>query len=138
MRIEESNQRFINMMSGVKHGQHLLGGKHIAGISWRERLQGQFGFDVWKMPVCKTCEGYALWDKPVNGKTKAICSKGHITYNPITVQEYYEKGYHIDKTGLGRDAPMIVDREFTNNTATVYGGEAGLIDSNKKIIVARR
>jgi hypothetical protein len=125
------------MMREVKHGKHLLNGKHLSGISWRERLAEQFGFDVWKMPVCKTCEGYALWDQPVNGRLKAVCSKGHITYDPITVQEYYEKGYHVDRTGLGKDAPMIVERQLVKDTNTVYGGEIGLEDQNKIIIVGR-
>lgn len=104
-------------------------------MGWRDRLHVHFGFDVWKLPVCGKCEGYALWDK---GYTAVCVHCGHRTHKPITVQEYYEQGYHIDRT-IQKDAPFIIDRQFAQgkDLATVYGGEAGLDNKDKKIIIAR-
>lgn len=133
--IAQSNARFLNMMQNNSHAQHALKGKHVAGINWRERLRLQFGFDVWKLPVCMGCEGWAMWDKD---KTAQCPACGKTTKNPITVQEYYEQGFDIDRTALGRDKPYIIDRQFTKGISTVFGGEAGLADTNKKIIIARR
>lgn len=136
--IAQSNTRFLNMMQSNSHAQHALKGKHLFG-NWKERLKHQFGFDVWKLPVCMGCEGWALWDKDDQGNGIAQCpSCGKTTKNPITVQEYYEQGFHVDRTALGKDKPHIIDREYTKGTSTVFGGEVGLADANKKIIIARR
>lgn len=134
--LAESNARFIRTMKG-KHLQHALNGNKRW---WRKRLKDYFGFDVWKLPVCERCEGYALWHKEGDNPVGA-CLCGHITKNPITVEQYYEQGHHIDKTGLGRNMPVLVDRELIEpkKIATVYGGDAGLIGKDtKKILVARR
>ncbi len=108
MRIDESNKKFLQTMNG-KHMQHALSrGKNW----WRERLKHQFGFDVWKLPVCGGCEGYALWKKDeTHGAVGACMACGHITKNPITVEQYYEQGHHIDRTGMGRSEPIILDRQ---------------------------
>lgn len=131
MRIGESNARFGQMMKNNIHYQHAV--KQI-----RDTLTIQFGFDVWKLPVCEKCEGYALWHQQ-EGRKVGACKCGHITKNPITVQEYYEKGYAIDKTGFGRDTPVVVDRNFVQpkDVGTIYRGDAGLDNPDKKIIIAR-
>lgn len=134
-RLAESNARFMRMMEG-KHLQHALGAnKHW----WRKRLKDYFGFDVWKLPVCERCEGYALWHKEGDNPV-GVCRCGHITKNPLTVEQYYEQGHHIDRTGLGRDMPVVVDRELVKpkQIATIYGGDAGFSDEGKKILVARK
>lgn len=108
MRLQDSNKRFLQVMDG-KHLQHAMKqGKNW----WQDRLKHHFGFDVWKLPVCENCEGYALWNKDeVHGQVGVCMGCGHITKKPITVEEYYEKGYHIDRTGKGRSEPIILDRQ---------------------------
>jgi len=134
--INESNTRTLSMLKDTKHFNHAMGkNKHW----WRQRLQQQFGFDVWKLPVCEKCEGWALWHKE-NGQGVAACQCGHITKNPITVEEYYTQGHHADRTGLARDTPLILDRNLVrpNQVSTIYAGEADLPgDSNRKILIAR-
>lgn len=132
MRIAESNTRFGNMMHNTAHYKHAI-------QKIRNTLTIQNGFDVWKLPVCERCEGYALWHNQDGKGVGACMCCGHITKNPITVQEYYEKGYAIDKTGLGRDQPLIIDREFVapKDVATIYRGDIGADNQNKEIIIAR-
>jgi len=120
-------------------GKHLNHALSINKKWWRERLKHYFGFDVWKLPVCERCEGYALWHKDRDGNRVGACQCGHITKNPITVEEYYSKGYHVDRTALGRDEGLVVDRQIVKpkEVATIYGGEADLPDKDKKILVVR-
>ena len=108
MHLQDSNQRFLQAMDG-KHLQHVLKqGKYW----WRERLKHHFGYDVWKLPVCNNCEGYALWHKDEKGNAVGTCTGcGHITKNPITVEQYYEQGHHIDRTGYGRGEPVVLERQ---------------------------
>lgn len=133
--IQQSNARTFAMLNSTKHFKHTM----KANKSWwRSRLRDTFGFDVWKLPVCERCEGWALWHH-VDGQGVGACRCGHTTRNPITVEDFYTKGYHVDRTGLGRDAPLIVDRQFAEpkQLATVYGGEAGIDDQHRKIVIAR-
>ena len=98
---------------------------------WRPRLMQEFHFDVWKLPVCGRCEGWALW----HGKGRCTCHQcGHTTINPISVEEFYEKGYHVDRT-VNKNAPQFAERGFHKKVATVYGGEAGLSDSGKTFLI---
>jgi hypothetical protein len=133
--IRQSNVAATKTLAELKHFKHAMSRNKNW---WRKRLQRHFGFDVWKLPVCERCEGWALWHQE-NGQKVGACMCGHITRNPITVEEFYERGYHIDKTGYGRDAPLIVERQLARpkDVATVYGGEADLQDQHRKIVVAR-
>ena len=134
MNINQSNAKFKQTMSDNKHVQHAMkANKNF----WRERLKLQFGFDVWQLPVCERCEGYALWHKE-DGNAVGLCRCGHTTKNPITVEQYYEQGHHTDRTVHG-DVPVVLDRQIVSpdQVTTVYGGETGLKDQNKKIIIAR-
>ncbi len=125
MNINESNVRATRVLKDDK-----LFKSKIMRV-WRDRLKIGFGFDVWKLPVCEKCEGWALWDEGGRG----TCTKcGHTTKNPITVERYYENDYNVDRT-VNRDAPRFADRGFYSKVATVYGGEAGLNNEHKKIIV---
>lgn len=135
MNIDQGNARFKQVMQGNKHTQHAMKANKNW---WRERLKLQFGFDVWQLPVCERCEGYALWHKDAEGNAVGACRCGHTTKNPITVQKYYEQGHHVDRS-VHSDAPVFIDRQIVlpSQAATVYGGEAELSDTNKKIIVAR-
>jgi hypothetical protein len=96
---------------------------------WRDRLRMQFGFDIWRLPVCERCEGYALWNKDSEGNAVGTCQCGYTTKNPITVEEYYTKGHHVDRT-IHNDAPVFVDRQIAlpKQVATV---------EDQKIIIAR-
>lgn len=136
MLIQNSNARTIAELKDVSHFKHVM--EKNKGF-WRHRLRQQFGFDVWKLPVCEKCEGWALWHKD-GEKGVGACRCGHITKNPITVEEYYTQGYHIDRTGMGRDQPVILDRKFVapKQVSTVYAGEADLRgDPNREILIAR-
>jgi hypothetical protein len=92
------------MMSDNTHAAHAMG---VNKNFWRDRLKHEFGFDVWQLPVCERCEGYALWGKDAVG----ICKCGTITKNPITVEQYYEQGHHVDRT-VHSDTPLIMDRKI--------------------------
>ena len=135
MNISQNNAKFKQVMGDNKHVQHAMKSNKSW---WRDRLKMQFGFDIWQLPVCERCEGYALWHKE-GGNPVGLCRCGHTTKNPITVEQYYEKGHHVDRTMHG-DAPVVIDRQLVSpsQVATAYGGEAGLSDQNKKIIIARR
>lgn len=140
MRIVESNQQTFRQLQGMKHFNHAVKGNKFWRRRLRSDLQEYFGFDVWRLPVCKGCEGWALWHKDTEGNPVGACMHcGHITKDPITVQEYYEQDHHIDRT-IQKDAPYVVDRQVVapKQVHTVYGGEAGLPDENKKLIIARR
>jgi hypothetical protein len=135
MNIGESNTRTMMSLKDMKHFQHAMSRN---GNWWRERLRSQFGFDVWKLPVCERCEGWALWHKEGDQPVGA-CQCGHITKNPMTVEQFYTEGHHVDRT-VNRDKTMILDRKFVNRegVATVYAGEADLpSDQNRKILIAR-
>lgn len=124
MDIQQSNQRAAQVLKDDK----LFRSRFMQ--FWQMRLQQEFGFDVWKLPVCERCEGWALWDQG-----KATCPTcHHTTANPITVEKYYECQYNIDRS-IHTGAPKFAMRDFHKETATVYGGEAGLADESKKIIV---
>lgn len=121
MNLLESNARAVNVLKDDK-----LFSSNVER-QWRPRLMAQFHFDVWKLPVCERCEGWALW----HGRGKCSCPKcGHTTKNPITVEQFYEKGYHIDRT-IHKNAQQFAERGFHDKVATVYGGEAGLRDEKK-------
>lgn len=128
MRIKESNLKAIEVLKEQKHFHHGIRSSPIRAL-----LFGRFGFDVWKMPVCEKCEGYAFWHL---GGTASCPKCGHITPNPLTVEQFYEEGHHVDRT-VNPGAPYIAERRVCNATATVFGGEADLQDQNKKIIIAR-
>ena len=104
MNMNQSNERFKLMMQGNKHTQHSM---QANKAFWRDRLKHEFGFDVWQLPVCRSCEGYALWGKDAVG----ICKCGTITKDPITVEQYYENGYHIDRS-IHANTPVIQDRKI--------------------------
>jgi len=132
VRIAESNIRFGRMMQDMTHYKHAI--QNI-----RNTLTIEKGYDVWKLPVCEKCEGYALWHNDGGQKVGSCFKCGHTTRNPITVQEYYERGYAVDQTGLGRDQPLIVDREIINpkDVATIYRGDVRMDNPDRKIIIAR-
>ena len=130
MNIHDSNMRFLNVMKDNKHT------KSATEKFWRDRLSMQFGFDVWKLPVCRSCEGFAFWHKDEQGNAVGYCQCGTITKDPITVEQYYEQGHHVDRT-LHADAPFIIDRKQAKGFDVAFGGEAGLEEQNKKIIIAR-
>lgn len=126
MDINQSNARFKRTMKSNKHTQHAMG---INKQWWRDRLTAQFGFDIWQLPVCERCEGYALWHKDSEGNPVGYCRCGHITKKPITVEKYYESGHHIDRS-IHHEAPVVVDRQIVlpNQVETV---------GDNKIIIAR-
>jgi len=128
--IQQSNLKAWERLKDIKHFKHAMSSNPV-----RRLLYDRFGFDVWKLPICERCEGYAFWDKGGVG----TCPKcGHTTKKPLTVQQFYEEGHHVDRR-VQRDAPFIVDREVVTkrDVATVYAGEAGLPDAHRKIIIAR-
>jgi hypothetical protein len=124
MNLKTSNQIAKQTIGVSKFYEHALGYNPAKVF-----LNETYGYDIWDMPVCERCERIAWWDKD----DSATCGCGHHTKNPITVAEFLEGGYHqglFDKT-------KFVNRKIATKTSTVYGGEAGLKDENKKIIIAR-
>jgi hypothetical protein len=126
MDLLESNAIAVNVLGNDK-----LFKSNVEKV-WRPRLLAEFHFDVWKLPVCERCEGWGLWD----GRDKGVCHKcGHTSYNPLTVEQFYEQGLHVDRT-VHKDAPRFAERGFHKKVATAYGGEAGLADKDKKFLIA--
>jgi len=137
MRTAESNKHFANMFRETTHFKHVVRPKGF----WRNRLKRYFGYDVWKQPVCEGCEGWALWHEDAEGNTVGVCLDcGHTTRDPITVEEYYENDYHVDRI-LRPSAPYVVGRRIVRDPrrlATLYGGDVGLSDTNKRLMAAGR
>ncbi len=125
--IKESNIKLLGTMKDELHLQHAM--KNAA----MKRVVQRHAADIWKLPVCGACEKLAQWNK---GWTAYCPECGKVTDKPITFGEFYEAGYHRDGT-VHKGAPKYVDREKTQGTDTVYGGEIGSKDKDKKIIVAR-
>ena len=132
--IRESNARAVNTLGGELHWRTNFRHRWLRSLANR--------FDVWRLPMCGKCEQIARW----HHEGTAFCiSCGHTTPNPITVQQYYEQGFHVDRT-VNPDAPVFIDREKVGteavtggSVATIYGGEADLADPNQKILyVVRR
>ena len=126
MNVNQSNARFRQTMQTNKHTQHAMSANKKW---WRDRLTAQFGFDIWQLPVCERCEGYALWHKDSEGNAVGSCKCGHTTKSPITVEKYYEQGLHVDKT-IHHDAPVVVDRQIVSPNQVETVGD-------QKIIIAR-
>ncbi len=124
MNIKTSNELARKTLGISKYYEHALGYNPV-----KEFLNGSYGYDIWDMPVCERCERVAYWDK----NDTATCLCGHCTKKPITVEQFLTDGFH---KGLF-DQTKFVDRKRTDKIGTVYGGEAGLEDENRKIIVAR-
>jgi hypothetical protein len=124
MNTAESNVLAAKTLEDTKYFDHAISRE-------REFLYQQYGFDIWGMPVCERCERVALWHK---GHTAMCRSCGHQTQKPITVEEFLMAGHH---RGIF-DRTQYVDRKKADNIAIVYGGEAGLQDEDKKIIIAQR
>jgi hypothetical protein len=123
MNTAESNVKAAKTLKDTKYFDHAISRE-------REFLYQQYGFDIWSMPVCEKCERVALWHK----NHTAICrSCGHETKKPITVEQFLMDGNH---RGLF-DRTQYVGRKKADKISIVYGGEAGLSDEDKKIIIAQ-
>jgi hypothetical protein len=125
LNIKTSNELAKQTIGESKYYEHAL-----AYNPMKEFLNESYGYDIWGMPVCEKCERVAWWDQ----EHTATCGNcGHHTQKPITVEEFLTGGFHqglFDKT-------KYVDRKRADKIATVYGGEAGLPDENKKIYIAQ-
>jgi hypothetical protein len=123
----QTNPRLINAMSPEKHLLHAMANK-------RMRVFLTYGgYDIWEMPICGKCEKIAWWDKG----GKAVCSDpkcGHVTEKPITFGQFYEMGYHTDRS-VHRDAPFYVDRQKADGVVAVTAGEAGIEDGNPNRVI---
>lgn len=53
-------------------------------------MKASGGIELLEQPVCRSCEGIALWDhKTSKGEERAYCFNCHVhTTNPITVKKY--------------------------------------------------
>lgn len=85
-----------------KRNQEILKGignvnpKYAKHITMRNELVMNFamkkagGIEILEQPVCRSCEGVALWDRKTSkGEERAYCFNCNVhTTNPITVQRY--------------------------------------------------
>lgn len=124
---EQTNPRLMAKMMAEKHLLHAMKNK-------RMKVFLTFGgYDIWEMPICGKCEKIAWWDKG----GKAVCSDpkcGHVTDNPITFGQFYEMGYHTDRS-VHPNAPYYVDREKAAGVVEVTAGEAGIEDGDPNRVI---
>lgn len=102
--IREHNRLIRVMFGGTKHFRHVLTMDDLAKLN---RLEERYPYS--RRPVCEHCESLAYWDKG----GEAFCPKcGTITHNPITLSEYYVKGYDLDGSAFARHKERdLRDRE---------------------------
>lgn len=94
----EHNNFIYRVMSDQKHLKHVLTQEDIARMTM---IEGRY--PISKLPVCSHCEGLAMWGKGMIG----VCTKcGTTTLNPITLSEYYLKGYDLDGV-TGEDRAQV-------------------------------
>lgn len=96
----EHNQMMEKLFVDVPHFNRLLTLPEISDMAHLEKR-----YPYAKLPVCEHCEGMAYWDKG----GKAVCPTcGKTTYSPITLSEYYVKGYDLDGTGMARGVKDVI------------------------------
>lgn len=88
--VKEHNGFIFKVFSDQKHFRHVLTQDDIVRMTGVEKR-----YPISKLPVCSHCERLAMWG--INGI--AVCTKcGTTTLKPITLAEYYIKGYDLDIT----------------------------------------
>ncbi len=94
----EQNDFLFKVMHDQKHMKHILTQKDIKQMAFVEAR-----YPVAKLPVCSHCERLAMWG--TNGI--AVCTHcGTTTLKPITLAEYYVKGYDLDGA-TGEDKAQV-------------------------------
>lgn len=124
---QQTNPTLINTMSAEKHLLHALANKRM------KIFMTYGGYDLWDMAICGKCEALAWWDRG----GKAVCSDskcGHVTENPITFGQFYEMGYHTDRT-IHPNAPYYIDRQKADGVVGVTAGEAGIEDGDPNRVI---
>lgn len=98
--IREHNHLMRCVLGNTKHFKHILTRDDLSRITGLEKR-----YPVSRRPVCEHCESVGWWRK---GKACFCPTCGTITKHPITLSEYYIKGYDLDgsRSGLSKEVKI--------------------------------